>query len=108
MAENLTSLLGDLQLLVKELEEQRKKKEPETGPTDTPDPDAAPASGSSPPNEKPTGEVNDLTIKTDGKAGVVIGVSVDESSAVKLERFEVTPEPDGRVRIMVSAKKEEL
>jgi hypothetical protein len=106
MSENLTSLLGDLQLLVKELEEQRKKKEPEPSPTDTPDPDAAPASTSSPPDEKPTGE-NDLTIKTDGKAGIVIGVSVDESSAVKLERFEVTPEPNGRVRIMVSAKKEE-
>jgi hypothetical protein len=108
MSENLTSLLGDLQLLVKELEGQRKNKEPETDQTATPDPDTAPASSSSLPNEKPTDEVHDLTIKTDGKAGVVIGVSVDESSAIKLERFEVTPEPDGRVRIMVSAKKEEL
>jgi hypothetical protein len=119
MPQNLTSLLNDLQVLVKELDDaQKNKNEPEQGQTPTrepadqaaaPEPDPAAASTAEIAHDNKGGEVNDLTIKTDGTAaGVVIGVNVDETSPVKLERFEVTPEPDGRVRITVSAKKKEL
>jgi hypothetical protein len=107
MSEKLTLLLDDLQRLAQELDERRKKKEAQQDQTGTPGPDTALTANSGSPDEKKTGEVSDLIIKTDGQvAGLVIGVGVDKDSAIKLERFEVTPEADGRVRIMVSAKKE--
>jgi hypothetical protein len=66
------------------------------------------------PNEERIGDVNDLLIKPDGKIeGVVVGVGGflgvgEKNVALKLDRFKVTPEPDGRARIIVTAKKEEL
>jgi hypothetical protein len=66
------------------------------------------------PDEQRIGDVNDLIIKPDGKIeGVVVGVGGflgvgEKNVALKLDRFKVTPEPDGRARITVSAKKEEL
>ena len=36
-----------------------------------------------------------------------ISSDVDKNSPIKLERIEIMPEADGRVRIMVSAKKEQ-
>jgi hypothetical protein len=121
MSERLTSLLDDLHLLVQELDEQQKKqgnkKEPEKDQAAAQEPDTVPASNTASPDdsnsksseEKKIGEVSDLIIRTDSQAaGIVIGVGVDENCPIKLERFEVTPESDGRVRIMVSAKKKEL
>jgi hypothetical protein len=121
MSERLTSLLDDLHLLVQELDEQQKKQDNKKGPEKdqaaAQEPDTVPASNTATPDdsnskssdEKKTGEGNDLIIRTDSKAaGVIIGVGVDENSPIQLERFEVTPEPDGRVRIIVSAKKKEL
>jgi hypothetical protein len=65
------------------------------------------------PDNKPIGDVNDLIINTDGiVVGLVVRVGDKEGGekniALKLERFEVTPEPDGRARVMLSAMKEEL
>jgi hypothetical protein len=66
------------------------------------------------PDEQRIGDVNDLIIKPDGKIeGVVVGVGGflgvgEKNVALKLDRFKVTPEADGRARIIVSAKKEEL
>jgi sporulation protein YlmC with PRC-barrel domain len=66
------------------------------------------------PDESRIGDVNDLIIKSDGKIeGVVVGVGGflgvgEKNVALKLDRFKVVPEADGRARIMVSAKKEEL
>jgi hypothetical protein len=66
------------------------------------------------PNEERIGDVNDLLIKPDGKIeGVVVGVGGflgvgEKNVALKLDRFKVMPEADGRARIIVSAKKEEL
>lgn len=55
------------------------------------------------------GDVNDLIIKTNGTVvGVVVGVDGDKNIAVELERFEVTPRPDGGARVMLHANKEQL
>jgi hypothetical protein len=122
--QQLTPLLGDLQRLINELNDGAKKKEGQpadgqTGPREpAPVPPAnaeraapqepAPASLSKAETaaEAKSGEVNDVTIKADGQVGgLVIGVGA--GSAMKLERLEVTPEPDGSLRIMVRAKREE-
>jgi hypothetical protein len=66
------------------------------------------------PDDQRIGDVNDLIIKPDGKIeGVVVGVGGflgmgEKNVALKLDRFKVMPEADGRARIIVSAKKEEL
>jgi hypothetical protein len=66
------------------------------------------------PDDARIGDVNDLIIKPDGKIeGVVVGVGGflglgEKNVALKLDRFKVVPEADGRARIIVSAKKEEL
>jgi sporulation protein YlmC with PRC-barrel domain len=65
-------------------------------------------------DEKRIGDVNDIIIKSDGKIeGVVVGVGGflglgEKNVALKLDRFKVMPEADGRARIVVSANKEEL
>jgi hypothetical protein len=66
------------------------------------------------PDENRIGDVNDIIIKSDGKIeGVVVGVGGflglgEKNVALKLDRFRVMPEADGRARIVVSANKEEL
>jgi hypothetical protein len=70
------------------------------------------ATVSSPDNQF-IGDVNDLIIKTDGTvAGLIVRIGDDQGRgkniALKIERFELTPEPDGRAHVMLSAKKEEL
>lgn len=65
-------------------------------------------------DETRIGDVNDLIIKPDGKVeGVVVGVGGflgigEKNVALKLERFKVTQEGDGRARLILNAKKEEL
>ena len=59
------------------------------------------------PNGRRMGDVNDLIIKTDGQIdSVLVGWGSDKRSALKLARFRVTPQPGGRVRVMLSAKEE--
>jgi hypothetical protein len=107
MSEKLTLLLDDLQRLAQQLDARRTETEEGKGPAGTHEPERPLASSSGIAAEEKIGEANDLIIKADGKVpGLIIGVGVDKDSAVKLERIEVTPEADGRVRIMVSAKKE--
>jgi sporulation protein YlmC with PRC-barrel domain len=65
-------------------------------------------------DEQRIGDINDIIIKSDGKIeGVVVGVGGflglgEKNVALKLDRFKVMPEQDGRARIVVSAKREEL
>jgi hypothetical protein len=107
MSERLTALLSDLQRVVQQLNDHNRA-QIINGESLTEEPAAGPVSEKRPEEEK-TGEVSDLIIKADGQvAGVVIGVDVDKNNTIKLERVEVTPEADGRVRIMVRAKREEL
>lgn len=122
MSDQIKTLLIDLQRLVQELDvakaadEKKAKKEikPLEGQILTRDPDTVLASKLrnavvSSPDEQRIGEVNDLLIKADGKvAGVIVGVGGDKNIALELERFTLTPEPDGRARIVLSAKLEEL
>jgi hypothetical protein len=66
------------------------------------------------PDETRIGDINDLVIKADGKIdGVVVGVGGflgigEKNVALKFERFKVTPEPDGRARVLLTATKDEL
>jgi hypothetical protein len=116
MSDQITSLLSDLQDLLQVLNQSRDKKEvePIEGQIRTRGPDTVLASNLknaivSSPDEERIGKVNDLIIKADGNvAGVVISVGDDKHIALKLERFELTPQPDGSVHIMLSAKREEL
>jgi hypothetical protein len=107
MSQPVKSLLGDLQGVVRQLGDQNNKKEVGPVKREPPaqEPGMAPASTLNNADEKKIREVNDLNIKV---AGVVIGVDIDNDDTTKLERVEVTPEPDGRVRIILSVKKEEL
>jgi hypothetical protein len=116
MTDQLRSLLDDLHALVQLLNNQKPKKgaQPVEGQILARGPDTVLASklknaSVTSPDEKRIGEVNDLIIKADGTvAGLVIGVGGDKNIALKFERFKLTPEPDGRARIMLSANKEEL
>ena len=115
MSERLTALLSDLQRVVQQLNDHNKQEaQIVDGETLTQEPDTAPVSeneaeGKNNAEEKKTGDVSDLIIKADSQVpGVVIGVDVDKNSTMKLERVEVIPESDGRVIIMVRAKREEL
>jgi sporulation protein YlmC with PRC-barrel domain len=66
------------------------------------------------PNDSAVGEIQDIIIKSDGKIeGVVVSVGGflglgEKNVALKMDRFKVMPEADGRARITVSATKEEL
>ena len=107
MSERITSLLGDLQRLVQQLNGGNHKQEgrPVEGEISA-EPDTAPGLIENP-DEKKIGEVEDLIVNADGQvAGVVIAADVDKNSTTALERVEVTPEPDGRVRITVFVKKD--
>jgi hypothetical protein len=122
MPTQLKSLLADLQRVVQQISEANGKEEgqapesetsthkPEAAPaaggeTSTHAPETAPASDNSPVEEE-SGEVKDLIVKVDGQtAGLVIGV--EKNNAVNVESVEVTPEPDGRVSVMIRAKKEQ-
>jgi hypothetical protein len=120
MAQQLTSLIEDLRRLVLEIEKSQKDKDKKEirlleGQIRTRDPDTVLASklrdaAVYSPDESRIGDVHDLIIKADGKVeGVVVGVAGGEKDiALKLERFEVTPEPNGSARIVFSGEKEEL
>jgi hypothetical protein len=123
MAQQLTALIEDLRRLVLEIEKSQKdgaqeeKKEVRLleGQISTRDPDTVLASklrnaAVYSPDEEKIGDVHDLIIKADGKVeGVVVGVAGGEKDiALKLERFQVTPEPNGSARIVFSADKDEL
>jgi hypothetical protein len=106
MAERITSLLGDLQRLLEQISDGNNKhgghSEDETS---TSEPDTARALSENL-DVKEIGEVEDLIINADGQvAGVVIGLDADKKNTMALERVEVKPEPNGRVRITVLAKK---
>jgi hypothetical protein len=121
MAQQLTSLIEDLRRLVVELEKSSKGAQDDDnkeirlleGQIQTREPDTVLASklrnaAVYSPDETRIGDVADLLIKPDGKVeGVVVGVE-DKNVALKLERFQLKPEPDGQARIILGAKKEEL
>jgi hypothetical protein len=116
MTDQIKALLADLHALVEVLNNQMDKKRarPIAGLIRTRDPDTVLASKLndaivSSPDGDSLGEVNDLIIKADGHvAGIVIGVGGDKKIALKLERFKLTPEPDGRARITLNAQREDL
>jgi hypothetical protein len=102
--------LSDLRRLVKRLEElaapkgRRREEKNQEGKQQS----GEPALFSSPDDRK-MGDVNDLIIKTDGQIdSVLVGWGSDKKSALKLARFKVTPQPGGRVRVMLSAKEEAI
>jgi hypothetical protein len=102
MPAQVTSLLADLTRVVQQISDKNGKQELQPVEASTYEPDTASLSNNSP-GEKKSGEVK---IKTVQAAGLVVGVGVDKNNPVKLERIDVMPEPHGRVRIVVSAKKE--
>jgi hypothetical protein len=109
MAEPITSLLGDLQRLVEQISDGKNKQEgrPVENETSTSEPDPARALSDNA-DVKKIGEVEELIIDPDGRvAGVVIGLDADKNNTMALERVEVKPEADGRVRITVLAKKDQ-
>jgi hypothetical protein len=116
MTDQIKALLDDLHTLVELLNNQMdmKRAQPIEGLIRTRDPDTVLASKLnstivSSPDGDSLGEVNDLIIKADGHvAGIVVGVGGDKNIALKLERFKLTPEPDGRARITLSAQREDL
>jgi hypothetical protein len=127
VVEERTVLLRDLTRLVQELEEatkpgedQKEKKEARLleGQIRARKPDMVLASELqravvSSPAEKRIGEVDDLITKADGNvAGVVVGIRDEngrgKSIALKLELFEVTPEPGGRTVVTLNAKSDNL
>jgi hypothetical protein len=133
VVEERTALLRDLAALVRELEEatkpgreldededQKKKKKVRLlgGQIRAREPDIVLASALrravvSSPDEKRIGAVEDLIINADGNvAGLVVSMrdekGCEKSIALKRELFEVTPEPGGRARVLLSAKTEDL
>jgi hypothetical protein len=107
MPERITSLLADLQQLVEQISNGNNKRE---GPPVQDEPGTSePARAlSENPADKKFGDVEDLIVDADGQvAGVVIGVNAETSSATALERVEVKPEPEGRVRITVLARRDQ-
>jgi hypothetical protein len=103
MPEQVTSLLAGLTRVVQQISDKNGKEEGRPVETSTYEPDTASLSNNSP-AEKKSGAVK---IKAVQAAGLVVGVGVDENNPVKLERIDVMPEPHGRVRIVISAKKEQ-
>ncbi len=103
MPEQVTSLLAGLTRVVQQISDKNGKQERQPVEASTYEPDPASLSNNSP-GEKKSGEV---MIKAVQAAGLVVGVGVDKKNPVKLERIDVMPEPHGRVRIVVSAKKEQ-
>jgi hypothetical protein len=99
MPKGLKSLLADLQTVVQPISDANGAEEgqPVKGEIGTLEPDTAPTSNDSP----------EVLTKDGQAAGLTIGLDVDKNSPMKLERIEVVPEPDGRFRIVVSAKREQ-
>jgi sporulation protein YlmC with PRC-barrel domain len=66
------------------------------------------------PNDSTIGEVEDVLIKSDGKIeGLVVSVGGflglgEKNVALRMDRFKVMPEADGRARITASVTEEEL
>jgi hypothetical protein len=66
------------------------------------------------PGDSTIGEIEDILIKSDGKIeGLVVSVGGflglgEKNVALKMDRFKVMPEADGRARITVSATEQEL
>jgi hypothetical protein len=127
MADQITELVADLRRLVLEIErsqqdkkkgngqEKEKKEVRLEGQILAREPDMILVSklknaGVYAPDETKIGDVSDLIIKPDGKVeGVIVGVNGGEKNvALKTERFKLTPEPDGRARIVIGVQKEEL
>jgi hypothetical protein len=109
MPENIKKLIADLQHVVHQISDANGKLEgqPSEGETSTLEPEKA-AEVVNNTDEEKIGEVNELLIKEHGRTGgLVIGVDLDKNSPVTLERIEIMPEPDERVRVVVCAKKEQ-
>jgi PRC-barrel domain len=126
MIDPITVLLGDLRRLVLEMEKSQKQK---NGDQQDKDKEERPLEGQILRQEPGTildsklrnaivyasdqtriGGVNDLLISTNGRVeGIVVGVvGAEKNVALKFERFEVTPRPDGGARVMLRATKGEL
>jgi PRC-barrel domain len=126
MIDPITGLLGDLRRLVLEMEKSQKQKNSDQQDKDK---EERPLEGQILTQEPGTildsklrnaivyapdhtriGGVNDLLISTNGRVeGIVVGVvGAEKNVALKFERFEVTPQPDGRARVMLSATMGEL
>jgi hypothetical protein len=99
MPQNLKELLAELQPLVQQIGDANGAAEgqPTDGEISTPEPEPAPASNDSP----------DVPFENIQAGGLTIGLDVDKNSPTKLQGVEVTPEPDGSFRIVVSAKTEQ-
>jgi hypothetical protein len=100
------SLLSDLHRVAGQLSDANGREksqiaEPETG-THQP---ASPPAASHSPDGNAVEEIGDRSERHG--AGVVIGIDTERNSTTKLEQIEVTPEPDGRVSIMVRVKRVE-
>jgi hypothetical protein len=104
--EPLTSLLAELTRVTDQLSQVNGKEESRLAGSAsvTHQPAAAPVESPGP-DRKASGEIEDKSERR--VAGVVIGIDAESDSATKLEQIEVTPEPDGRVRIMVRVKRVE-
>jgi PRC-barrel domain len=124
MPDPITGLFGDLRRLVLELEKSQKQKNdqqdkdkerPLEGQILTQEPGTILDSKLRnaivyAPDHTSIGNVNDLLISTHGRVeGIVVGVvGAEKNVALKFERFEVTPQPDGRARVILRATKGEL
>jgi hypothetical protein len=100
MPKEITALLADVQRLVREVSEMNANDKANQVKEES-----QPAATEKSTLESATSPASDFVSKDESREGLVIGV--DHSNQMKLERIEVTPEPDGRLRIMVSAKKEQ-
>jgi sporulation protein YlmC with PRC-barrel domain len=66
------------------------------------------------PDDSTIGEIEDILVKSDGKIeGLVVSVGGflglgEKNVALRMDRFKVMPEADGRARITVSATEDEL
>jgi hypothetical protein len=98
MPKELTALLADLTRVAQQMNDVNGKEQgrPVESETSTHEPDTAPAS-----NE----QADDLSKAAFQAGGLAISVDADKNNAMKVERIDVMPEPDGRVRVMVSVKK---
>jgi PRC-barrel domain len=126
MIDPITGLLGDLRRLVLAMEKSQKQKNsdqqdkdkkerPLEGQILTQEPGTILDSKLRnaivyAPDDTRIGGVNDLLISTNGRVeGIVVGVvGAEKNVALKFERFEVMPQPDGRARVMLRATKGEL
>jgi hypothetical protein len=92
MPQQHTALLADLRRLAQQIGDENGKAESQPVESQT-------SSSESPATKEDAGGLTEIKV-----AGLVIGV--DRNNPMKLEQIEVTPEPDGRVRVTISAKKE--